>query len=103
MKKIIISNGFTNFPLRFVAEGLHKKGYDVVLLTGVYPFKKLITLFKILHIDKFGPIQRIINRKITKNSPLTRRQAPLTKINKNIRKKFFLFVKISKYNLKKTK
>lgn len=65
MKKIIISNGFTNFPLRFVAEGLHKKGHDVVLLTGIYPYKKLINLFKILHIDKFGPIQRIINRKIS--------------------------------------
>ena len=65
MKKIVISNGFTNFPLRFVAEGLHKKGHDVVLLTGIYPFKKLITLFKILHIDKFGTIQRIINRKIS--------------------------------------
>ena len=65
MKKIIISNGFTNFPLRFVAEGLHKKGHDVDLLTGIYPYKKLINLFKILHIDKFGPIQRIINRKIS--------------------------------------
>lgn len=65
MKKIIISNGFTNFPLRFVAEGLYKKGYDVVLLTGIYPFKKLIVLFKILKIEKFGPIQRIINRKIS--------------------------------------
>ena len=29
-KKIIISNGFNNFPMRFIAEGLNKKGYDVM-------------------------------------------------------------------------
>ena len=39
-KKIIISNGFNNFPLRFIAEGLNKKGYDVIFLTGFYPYKK---------------------------------------------------------------
>ena len=64
MKRIIISNGFSNFPLRFIAEGLHKKGYKITLITGIYPSKKIIKFIKFFNLNKFEPIQRIINRKV---------------------------------------
>jgi glycosyltransferase involved in cell wall biosynthesis len=65
MKTIIISNGFHNFPLRFVAEGFYKKDFKVILLTGIYPYNKLIKIIKIFKLDKFEVIQRILNRKIS--------------------------------------
>ena len=63
-KKIIISNGFNNFPLRFIAEGLNKKGYDVIFLTGFYPYKKILEILSLFKLNKFEPFQRFANRKI---------------------------------------
>lgn len=63
-KKIIISNGFNNFPMRFIAEGLNKKGYDVIFLTGFYPYKKILTILSLFKLDKIELVQRFANRKI---------------------------------------
>ena len=65
MKKIIISNGYGNFPIRFIAEGLYKKGFKVIFLTGIYPYDKLVKTIKILKLDKFEQIQRLLARKIS--------------------------------------
>ena len=71
--KIIISNGFSKYPLANLASQLHKQKLLKLLITGFYPFeflKKMITYCKL---DNFNSLKRFalrsvgLNRKIVKS------------------------------------
>ncbi len=61
-KKIIVSNGFSKYPLSDVAAELNEHHYLKLLITGAYPINSIKKIINRLSLDKINSIKRLYLR-----------------------------------------